>query len=41
MLPNIETPVAILGVIAVAFLVGFGLAIGWWLWGKICAALGI
>lgn len=40
-MPQIETWQAILGVLAVAFIAGFGLAAGWWLRGKICLALKI
>lgn len=38
-MPELETWQAILGVLALAFLVGFGFSVGAWLWGKLCTAL--
>lgn len=40
-MPDVSTPVAILGLGAVALIAGFFWSIGAWLWGKIVAALGL
>jgi hypothetical protein len=39
-MPNLDTPTAILAVIVLAFLAGFGWSIGAWLWGKLCTRFG-
>lgn len=40
-MPTLDTPTAILGIGAVAFIAGFFWSIGAWLWGKIVTALGL